>query len=229
MNRRIFLIMALILFCCGCTADYTIKINEKLEVEESALILEDAAFYNKYENSSVQRVISFILEPNLDYLNANDFLVEQIIGTWTAGVKITNSYESIEKYKEVSKFSEQFADSWDYFEDGDEITLRIRGAFSDSDQDQSGKYLVNEATINIQLPFEVIDHNADNYNESTNTYTWNIDRAGAEKEIFITFDKTIKKDLMQLYLIIGGIIVVVLIIVVYVYGALAGSKRRNEI
>ena len=229
MNKRIFLIIALILFCCGCTAEYTIKINEKLEVEESALILENATFYNRYENSSVQRVIAFILEPNLGYLNANGFIVEQILGEGTAGVKITNSYESIEKFKEVSKFSEQFADSWDYIESGNEITLRIKGAFSDSDQDQSGRYLVDSAEVNIQLPFKVIDHNADHYDKSTNTYTWNINRPGMEKEIFITFDKTVKKEINYIYLVIGGIILVLSVVALYIAGSIVGNKSRNKI
>ena len=69
MNKRILYVIALILLCCGCSTKYTIEIDENLGVKEYAKAVETDEFFEQYPNSSVERVIGFLLEPNLEYLN----------------------------------------------------------------------------------------------------------------------------------------------------------------
>jgi hypothetical protein len=226
MKKKIFLLVFLILVCCGCTADYTLKINEDLSVEESIIALEGAEFFNQYEQSSVQRVIAFMIEPHLEYLNGNGYSVSQRLGDSEAGVRIEKKHKNLAEFKTTSKFTEQLASDWEYIETDDYITLKIKGEFNASEQDQSGKYLINSGTIRIILPFEVTSHNADTVSE--NVYTWNIEEPGIEKEISITFNKKIKKEISVVYFVIGGIIVILVIGVLVVYGKVIEGKKRNE-
>jgi hypothetical protein len=229
MKKNIILIVALILFCCGCTAEYTLSIDENLNVTEQVTILEGEEFYQQYEKSSVQRVIGFILNPNLEYLNNNGFVVTNLLGKEEAGVLIENTYDSIAKYKEVSEFPKQYAENWEFITNGDEITFKIIGEFNDSEQDQNDRYLIDNGKISIKLPHDVINHNADEVNEKDGIYTWIIEKAGEEREIFITFNKVIKKDYTVLYIVIGGIIVLAGGCFYFISKTIRSNKNRNEL
>ena len=230
MNKKISLILlVLLILCSGCTAQYTLSIQEDLSVKESFTAMEDAEFYNEYTHSSVQKVIGFILEPNLDYLNENGFTITEIINKRDAGVEIENSYKSIEEYKEKSKVTNQLADDWTYEENGDEITLTIKGAFSQEEQSQDGRYVVDEAQINIQLPFTVVSHNADEHEEGTDIYTWSFDQNTEEKEITITFNKNIERKFSPVYIVIGVMVAIILIIVYIIFAAKKENKKNNQV
>ncbi len=230
MNKKIYLIfISLLILCSGCTAEYTLSIHEDFSVTESFTAMEDADFYNAYKSSSVQKVIGFILEPNLDYLNENGYQVDQVIHSEDAGVKVENTYKSIDEFKEKSKIPNQIANDWSYVDNGDTITLTIKGALNQDEQDQDGRYVIDEAKIKIVVPFEVINHNADSNND--NTYTWDFDAKSGEKEIMITFDKMKKVDKEEEppYIIFGIIGVIVLIIGIVIYSIIQGNKSRNDV
>lgn len=232
MNKKILLIfIGLLILCSGCTAEYTLQINEDLSVSESFTAMEDAEFYNAYENTSAQKVIGFILEPNLEYLNQNGFVVSQILRSKEAGVKVDNTYSSIKEYKEKSKVPEQLSSEWSYVENGDEITLSIKGSFLHADQSQDGLYSIDKAQVKIIVPFEVISHNADSYNSDNNIYIWKFDESNEEKEIKITFNKIkkVEKELPIPYIIIGIVIVIILIIFVSVSNFIHSNKGRNDL
>lgn len=230
MNRKLYLIfICLLILCSGCTADYTLTINEDFTVKESFTAMETAEFYNEYKNSSVQKVIGFILEPNLEYLNENGYQVDQVINKKDAGAKIEKTYDSIDEFKRDSKLPNQIASNWSYVDNGDTVTLTIKGALNQDEQDQDGRYVIDEARVKIVVPFEVINHNADSNND--NTYTWDFDAKSGEKEIAITFNKMKKVDKGEEppYIIFGIIVVIVLILGIVIYSIIQGNKNRNDI
>ena len=66
-----------------------------------------------------------------------------------------------------------------------------------------------EGVIKISLPNrEVVSHNADSYDEETETYTWKVDNINT-REISITFDKTADKyfPLIEILVIVGFVAV----------------------
>ena len=229
MNKRIIYVIALILLCCGCSTKYTIEIDENLGVKEYARAAETDDFFEQYPNSSVERVIGFLLEPNLEYLNKNGFEVSNVTDDTEAGVGISNSYTSIDEYVKVSKLYEQYG-NLEYTESNGKITLKIDGMLSNKEQAQSGKYLIDNSEISIKLPHNVVEHNADKVDEENGVYTWYIEKAGVKKELFITFDKKIKKE-FPIEFIIGGIIGIIVIVFGYfVYSNWTNSrKKRNEV
>lgn len=230
MNKKLVLLfISLLILCSGCTAEYTLSIGEDFTITESFTAMEDADFYNTYQNSSVQKVIGFILEPNLEYLNSNGYQVDQVIHNSDAGVKVENTYKSIEEFKEKSKVPNQIASDWSYVDNGDTITLSIKGTLNQDEQDQDGRYVIDEAKIKIVVPFEVVNHNADS--TENNSYIWNLDTKSKDKEITITFTKSKKVDKPSEtpYIIFGIIIVVVLIIAIAIYSIIGSTKKRNDL
>ena len=229
MKKSLLYIIAIILLCCGCSTKYTIEIDENLGVKEYARATATADFFNQYPNSSVERVIGFILEPNLDYLNEAGFNVSDVSEDEEAGVILTNQYASIKEYIEKSKIYEQYG-KIEYTEDEEKITLRITGLLSDNEQDQSGKYLIDTSEISIKLPHDVVEHNADSVDEDEGVYTWNINEPGVEKELYITFNKKIKGEFPWGYIIVGVMGVAVLGSAYYIFTKITNSKSsRNEI
>ncbi len=230
MRKKIGLFVILVIFLCtGCSVEYTLEIDEDLQVKESVTASADGSFFNEYENIPAQTVVGFILEPYLDYLNENKYTIDQFFSSSSAGVNINNRFDSLQTYKDVSKFSEQYASEWTYSEDGDEVTLTIKGHFNVDEQNQDGGFLVDDAKINIRLPFEVKNHNADIHEEGSQVYTWVIDKEDPIRELTITFDKKVKKSFGLIYAVIGVSIVIVLIIAYIVLGMIRENKQNNKI
>lgn len=230
MNKKIVLLfISLLILCSGCTAEYTLTVQEDFSIKESFTAMEDADFYNKYGNSSVQKVIGFILEPNLDYLNSNNYQVEQIIHDTEAGVRVENTYKSIEEFKEKSKVPNQLASDWSYVDNGDSITLSMKGTLNQDEQDQDGRYVIDELKLQMIIPFEVLEHNADSTKD--NTYIWKLDADNNGKEISITFNKNkiVDKGEEPPYIIFGIIIVLVLIVGIAIYSIITSNKNRNDL
>ncbi len=228
-HKILFLIIFLVFLCSGCTAEYTIEINEDLQVKEHLMASEDGEFFNQYENSSAQRVIGFILEPFVEYFNENHFVISQFANSQSGGVNISNTYESLETYKNVSKIPSQYASDWEYEENGDEITIRIKGEFNKQEEDQEAGFVVDDAKVNIKLPFEVVEHNADVHAEGSDTYTWVFNEDTPEREMTITFKKTIHKGTPLIYIVIGVSMIIVLVIFYLVMKMLKDNKLNNKI
>jgi len=229
MKKNIVLIIVILLLSSGCHADYTLRINPDLTVSESVIALESAPFFNQFETSPVSQVIAYLLQPNLPYLNEHGFRVEQVMREAEAGVRISNGYKSIEHFREISEFPNQFVNEWEYIEDGKYRTLKITGMISNTPQDQSGVFPIELARINIQIPFDVTEHNADRHDASNNMYIWFIDEVGVEREILLTFNvESLEESDFRLY-VIGGIIIVLVIIAMIVFSKMADSKERNKV
>lgn len=229
MKKKIFYIVLLLLICCGCSTKYTIEIDENLGVKEYARAVENDDFFSQYPNSSIERVVGFLLEPNLDYLNEKGFVVSDINDDTEAGVGLSNKYNSIEEYIENSKLYEQYG-NLEYTEKDGKITLKIEGMLSNNEQDQSGKYLIDNSEISIKLPHNVVEHNADEVDEENGVYTWYINESGVDKELYITFDKKIKGEFPLGFILVGVLATILLLIIYLLYSKISRTKdKRNEI
>lgn len=229
MNKKLYLIfIGLLILCSGCSAEYTLTVHDDLSVTENFTAMEDAEFYNSY-NSSAQKVISFIIEPNKEYFNSNGYQVDQVIHQADAGIKAEKHFISIEDFKEKSQIPNQISDDWSYIDNGESITFKLHGVLNQNEQDQNGRFVIDEAKIKLIIPFEVIDHNADSVNK--NTYIWELDSKNLEKDISITFNKTKKVDKEEEppYIIFGIIIVAILIVGIVIYSMIQSNKNRNNL
>lgn len=230
MKKHLIMILAIILLCCGCNAEYTLKINEDGSVTEVIEGLENVDFYSRYPNSSVQHVIGFMIEPHLDYLNKHNYKVVELLGKEQAGVQLTNKFDSIEKYLSTSKASKQYGSEIEYTEKDENITLKIKGKLGQESQEQNEQYVIEEATINISLPNrKVKSHNADSYDKETDTYTWKVNNDN-EREITITFAKKANKYFPLVEIIAVVVFVVALIGGGYIATKIIGKKNsRNKV
>ncbi len=227
MKKKLILIMLMMLFLSGCTVKYNLTIDEKGKVTEKATAMQDSSFFEEYENSSIGRVVGFLIEPYADKLNENNYNTEAIVLTNEGGADISKEYSDVSEYASNTILVSQFADKVNYSLDGSNVTLSVKGKISASEQDQE-VIPIDSTDVVIALPFKVSDNNADEV--INNKYIWHL-KAGEEREIKITYNKDkIAKDINYpvIFLVIG-IIIVIVIAGFYVYNIKNKSEEINKI
>lgn len=227
MNKKLVLIIFTLLFLSGCTVKYDLTIDEKGKITEKAVAMEDSEFFEQYDNSSIGRVVGFLIEPHANVLNENSYLTKSIILSKEGGAEVSKEYSNAEDYANNTILVSQFADKVNYSIDGSNVTLSVKGKLSASEQNQE-IIPIGNADITISLPFKVEDSNADEV--VNNKYIWHL-KAEEEKEIKITYNKNkIAKKINYPAIILGvGIIVVIVIGGLYVYNIKNKSEEINKI
>lgn len=224
--KKYFLLL-LILLCFGCTANYNLKINEDLSVEESITGLEDDEFYSKYYNSSKSRVVNFVMATKEDYLNEQNYNIKETSDGELYGATVSKTYSSIEDFYNNSNAYRQYYKSWKIENSDDIITISLEDKL-EKNGNSLDRYMVDDGTVSITLPFKVIENNAEKYDKKSNTYTWNVNSSD-DKDILIKFDskKLISSQYDFIYPII--IIFIVLVILFLILMFIKKYKHRNKL
>ena len=149
------LVILLIIVCTGCKAKYNLEIKEDLTVNEEITALEDDEFFSQYPKSSISRVIELVMSMGKEYLDTNNYNVEKIIEK-DSGVKITHEFNSFDEYYKTSKFYAQLFSDFGYKKEGNIIKLNLEGEIN-KDLNIVDRYLIDEAVINIKIPFLVTE------------------------------------------------------------------------
>lgn len=226
MKRKILFLLVFILICCaGCSANYSVVINKDGTVEEKLSALEDEEFFEQYPKSSKGLVVSYILQPYLEQLNANDYNIENNITKTDAGVNITKKYSNFEEYKNKSVIYKQFTNEIKYDKEGKKVTISLKGKFSHSEQNQE-LIPVDSGKIAIELPYKVTEQNADRVND--NVYLWDFgEKDNDEREIKIVFDESKSYDQNYTSVIIAISIILVLLFIMFMIYNNIRLKREN--
>ena len=69
------------------------------------------------------------------------------------------------------------------------------------------RYVIDEGTVNIIVPFKVLEHNADDVDLSNNKYTWYVNSSN-DKTIYIKLDSNKKANNWDLYIILGSLLLI---------------------
>ena len=228
MKKKIILILIMLFICAGCKAKYNISISEDGSVYETAVLTEDEEFFENYEHSSVGRVIGFIAEPYLDKLNSNGYEINSSIGKSESGAIVKRKFNSVEEYTKNTILSSQFSsDKMKYEEDGNKVTLSIKGNFSKGTQDQE-RVAVDEATVSITIPYKVKESNADKVSGETYTWVFNKDDDD-EREIKLVYDKSKVKGDFSLVTTITVIVIIVVLLLGSFIVYRNFNKKKNSV
>lgn len=227
MKKYLLLIIMMLFICTGCGVTYTVEINDDMSAKEQLMALENNEFFSQYEHSSKGRVIGFLLEPYLEQLNNNNYVANAYIPPTNSGggALVDKKYKTVEDLFKNTILTSVYTDKVEYEEKGNKVTIKAKGNFSHSTQDQS-RIPVDTAKIKIKLPFKVSDSNADKV--SGDTYVWEFNENSKERELYITFDKTkIDTPTNSFPFILIGIAVIMVIVGFVVYNIV--MKRRENI
>lgn len=204
--KKILLILFSVFIITGCTAHYELKINDDLSIEETIIGLESDEFYNNYFNSSKERVVDFVMATQMDYLKENKYDIKNITKDLMYGSKVTKKYANLDEFHSNSIAYKQFYKSFNLTDKDGIIEINLSDKMGKNAQDPT-RYVIDEGTVNIIVPFKVLEHNADNVDLSNNKYTWYVNSSN-DKTIYIKLDSNKKANNGDLYIILGSLLLI---------------------
>ena len=228
---KLVIICFLILLTSGCTVDYNLKINEDLSVNETVQAKESTNRMNSKTNLKGDEAVKYLYEM-FKRDNEDINLSSKEENNETIALAST-SHSSLEKY--TSNFTSDIFKDVSVTRNKNELTL-IAVQTKLIGKNELRNLVYDELNINIDVPFNVLENNADEKNG--NVYTWHVKESNTPKTIKITFDIKKKKDSANInignevlnikyeYIGIGVIITLILGIIIFIS---IKNKKNNSV
>ena len=231
--KRVLIILFLILIVSGCRVNYDVKINKDLSVNERVIASEKTDRLKSRTNLDINQSVSYLYKIyKTKNMGEDEYSITSADNT--TSVVVNNSYNSIEEYSD--NFKTDIFEESNIYEDNNHIIIDInQNALINSKA--SNRYVYDEIEVTFELPFEVINNNADKVNN--NKYTWYIKADSDEyKRILLEFNgEKIKNtalfnfgdkyfDIGYEYLVLVGAVVILGIIIFIVY---LKNKKNNVV
>ena len=224
------LFVFIIFILSGCSVEYNLYVNEDKTVSEKVIAEEKTNKLESLTRTKGDQAITYIY--NMYKREGEDINLSNQSSKDTTKVLATAYHNNIEEY--ASKFTSDVIKKADVTKSDGVVTLLLNQS-QKLNNDESYSLIYDNIKVNINIPFKVIEHNADTV--TGNTYTWNISRNSDLKNIKISYDEEKIKNKTSIkinnktfninYGIIAGsvIIVLVLLIILFVY---VNNKKHNK-
>ena len=229
--KKLIILLVVAFLLTGCTVEYDLTINpdgtvnEKVVAEEITNRMKSKTGIN--EKQSVKYLYQMFKRKKL-----NTFLSQKKDGEKTVAT-VTGSHKSVKAYTE--NFESDIVPEASYTEKDGIVTLTLKQEDVLSSNTSTG-YVYDKITVNIKVPYKVVDNNADAVRRTL--YTWHIDKDKKVKTIKISYNKnellntktftfgSIKFNVRYEFLTIGSIIFIVAVIALFVY---INNKKNNKV
>lgn len=230
------IIIILCLLLSGCKIDYNLKItNDNKYVEKCDLLkyFPGGNSVEYIEGTSETRDIAELLRSDArEKLNTMAYLKYKLIDVESAnykGVRATRTFDGAVAYN-YNLLIKELYDDFSVNLDKNIVTLSAKGFNREKVEysNEEAGFVIDNSTITIDLPYKVIENNADEVDESKNIYTWYINKDTKEKDILLKYDvdslyalnmKTIgtKVNMTVVYIVFIVLVLVILGYFVYLY------------
>ena len=230
-NKIKILIICLLFLLCGCSVEYDLSINKDLTVSESVTAKEITNRMNSRTGLDTDSSVNYLY--NMFKREGLDTTISKVESDNETIATVNGYHNSLEDY--ASNFSSDVFKKADISTNGDIVSLsfdQTKALLSNSPR----TLVYDEILVKIEVPFKVIEHNADSVNK--NTYTWNIKKDKTLKNIKISFDKKQVKEELKVklfnntfsikfeFIAVGAILLIILIIVCIVF---INNKKNNRV
>ena len=230
-----FLIVLLCLILTGCRIDYNLKITDKNKFVEKTDIMAYFPNGNSISNEpgeegyDIAEVLRSDAREYLNTLSYSGYNLINIESTNYKGVRVSRTFDGAVSYN-YNMLVKNLYDEFSVDLSDDIVTISAKGLNREkveSRYEMMGMVLDN-SSINIELPYKVLENNADEVDKNKNIYTWNIDKNTTEKDILLKYDssnvyalnmKTIgtKVNMTVIYVILVFLIIIIVGYFVYSY------------
>lgn len=234
MNKFKLFCLGIILLLTGCTAEYNVTINKDLKVEENVVVLGDDRF--KITGSyTIDSIYNALINNYSDIYNiVKNNNINKYSDSGNLSASSEKSYNNLNDYVLSDYIKVLYSDGLSLKENGSVITIasdNLMDNFWLFLDDMDSDPLITELKINIKLPFVVTDHNADDVDEDSNTYTWVYNQNNASKQISIEFDKDrlfTENNILLIILKYGLFFLIIGVIVYFGYKILINNGNKNN-
>lgn len=208
MKKIKFIILILIVFLfAGCSGDYNLKFNRDLSIDEDIDILIDNKD-NAYENT-------FMLFENAD-IDADKYNI--MLKGDKVRIIYKEKYKSFEDYYLNSKLYKLLFKELELNRTNSGMFINTESNFKLDDSNNQNiinSYDIDTLKINITMPFNVIENNADEVKDDT--YTWVLNKNNTYKNIRARYDYENDRVPSIVLMVVIGVISFGIIIYLAVY------------
>ncbi len=208
MKKIKFIILILIVFLfAGCSGDYNLKFNRDLSIDEDIDILIDNKD-NAYENT-------FMLFEKAD-IDADKYDI--MLKGDKVRIIYKEKYKSFEDYYLNSKLYRLLFKELELSRTNSGMFINTESNFKLDDSNNQNiinSYDIDDLKINITMPFNVIENNADEVKDDT--YTWVLNKNNTYKNIRARYDYENDRVPSIVLMVVIGVISFGIIIYLAVY------------
>lgn len=228
---KMFIIFILIFVFSGCSVEYNLIVNEDNTINEKVIAQEKTKRMESLTRLKGKQAVSYLYDMfKKDDQNVKISSREDEYNTYATTI---TSYNDITEY--ASKFNSDVFDKVKIEKEDDKISFTaVQSNLLGGNSSYSLVY--DDITINITIPYEVIDNNADEI--KGNVYIWRIDKSEEYKTIKISYKEGNQKDKINVKLndktynigygiaIVGIMVLIIGLIVLFVY---IKNKKNNVV
>lgn len=183
MNRnkiKILIVFIFIIFTSGCSAEYSLSLNEDSSVNEVVTATERTDRLESKTKLKGAQAVNYIY--NMFVANDDNYTLSYSENNSNTIAKVNATYSSIDDYANI--FKSDIFDNIVISRDEDYVTITTKQLqLLGGDSPITPMY--DSIDIIIQIPFEVTENNADSV--EGNKYIWKIRKDGELKDINITY------------------------------------------
>lgn len=189
------LLIILCLLLSGCKIDYNLKITNDNKFIETADLSEYFPNGFVFKDELGLYTYDFAKELRNDaygYLNRlgfSNYSISDITSKNYEGVRVKRTYDSPTSYN-YNLLIKNLYDDFNVDVDNNIVTIDAKGFNRDNIEDRYEMLgmVIENSSINVVLPYKVIESNADSVDASNNIYTWYIDEETVSKDLFLRYD-----------------------------------------
>lgn len=230
--KKILIILFLVIMISGCKVEYNLKINKDLSLNEKVTASENTDRMKSRTNLDVNQSVKYlykIYKP--DFMKDGQYTITSSGNSTSATVN--NTYDSLKDYS--TKFSNDIFE-FVYDDEDKSKTMMSYSQYALINTKATNRYIYDQIDITIEVPFEVIESNADSVRG--NKYTWTV-RADSDeyKHIVLKFNGERPKNTVSFsffgkkshigyeYIILIVLIIAILVAAIVLY---TKNKKNNK-
>lgn len=229
------ILIVLCFLLTGCKIDYNLKITNDNKFVENADLSKYFPDGSSFIDETGTYTYNFADELKNDaygYLNElgySRYSISDITSKNYEGVRVTRTYDTFNSYN-YNLLVKNLYDDFSVSSDNSIITISAKG-FNRENIESKYEMIgmeIGNSSINVELPYKVLENNADSVDENHNIYTWYIDKDTVSKDLLLKYDTNdiyalnmntigVKVNINIIYLVLALIIIIVISYFGYIY------------
>lgn len=202
--KSILLILPLIFILSGCDLNYKVVINEDLTTNEELNLKISKAELDEFKEKNDEAYLNETLQEYINYFEKNDYVI-------SFEKNNLNKFNANRKNKSLILNEKIMKSRYDYYDlsCNNEVCLLYATADNNIISGDGSSY---DLTFTIQVPYKVLENNADKVDLIKHEYTWYSKTTNDNNDIKLVFLKegnNIPKINRVLYFITMGIFAII--------------------
>ena len=190
--KRVFILVGIMFLLTGCTASYDVEIKKDLTVTETASVIGDDRYKVGY--LSLQELYEGMKENYIKFYNSESPEATKSFADEkkNSSAEYSKTYKNIEDYINSFYLKSMFSEGTKLTTEKSIVKIQSFGFFRGMELFQEGvdeDAPIEELKVKIKVPYVIAKHNADEYDEKTNTLTYKFNYSSFYKTLELSFDK----------------------------------------